>query len=108
MTLGTSPTSININEVYSTLQTRIVEGQENPLSLIRRFKFYGGQKFVFLTNRVKDGFWTLVNALACHVHGRGNRPWSRLPRLFRLDTGRANYLCPFLGIVDDERAEISG
>jgi tripartite ATP-independent transporter DctP family solute receptor len=38
--LGASPTSININEVYSALQTKIVEGQENPLSLIDLFKFY--------------------------------------------------------------------
>ena len=32
--LGASPTSINFSEVYSALQTHIVDGQENPLSLI--------------------------------------------------------------------------
>jgi hypothetical protein len=31
-----------------------------------------------------------------------------IPRLFSLDTGRTDYLCPFLGIVDNELAEISG
>src|ERR1700742_4750052 len=29
-----SPASINFSEVYSSLQTKIVEGQENPLALI--------------------------------------------------------------------------
>src|SRR6202167_493067 len=36
---GASPTSININEVYSALQTKIVEGQENALALINLYKF---------------------------------------------------------------------
>ncbi|MGH7212554.1 MAG: TRAP transporter substrate-binding protein, partial [Acetobacteraceae bacterium] len=32
---GASPASINFSEVYSALQTKIVEGQENPLSIIQ-------------------------------------------------------------------------
>ena len=68
--LGASPTSININEVYSALQTKIVEGQENPLSLINLFKFYEVQSYVSLTNHMWDGFWTLVNAKA----------WADLPK----------------------------
>ena len=32
--LGASPTSITINELYSALQTKIVDGQENPLTII--------------------------------------------------------------------------
>jgi tripartite ATP-independent transporter DctP family solute receptor len=68
--LGASPTSINLNEVYSALQTRIVEGEENPLSLINLFKFYEVQKFVSQTNHMWDGFWTLVNA----------RAWAGLPK----------------------------
>jgi len=62
--LGASPTSININEVYSALQTKIVEGQENPLSLINLFKFYEVQKYVSFTNHMWDGFWTLANTAA--------------------------------------------
>src|SRR3974377_797392 len=62
--LGGSPTSININEVYSALQTKIVEGQENPLSLINLFKFFEVQKYVSFTNHMWDGFWTLANAKA--------------------------------------------
>jgi TRAP-type transport system periplasmic protein len=62
--LGASPTSININEVYSALQTKVVEGQENPLSLINLFKFYEVQKYVSFTNHMWDGFWTLANTAA--------------------------------------------
>jgi TRAP-type transport system periplasmic protein len=68
--LGASPASININEVYSALQTKIVEGQENPLSLINLFKFYEVQKYVSMTNHMWDGFWTLANA----------RAWADLPK----------------------------
>ena len=40
--LGASPTAINFNEVYSALQTGIVDGQENPLVLIDTAKLYRG------------------------------------------------------------------
>ena len=61
---GASPASININEAYSAMQTRIVEGQENPLALIDLYKFYEVQKFVSLTNHMWDGFWFLANRRA--------------------------------------------
>jgi TRAP-type transport system periplasmic protein len=44
--LGASPTGINFSEVYSALQTHIVDGQENPLTLIYIAKFYEVQKYV--------------------------------------------------------------
>ena len=43
-----SPASINFNEVYSALQTKIVEGQENPLALISTAKLYEVQKYCSL------------------------------------------------------------
>lgn len=57
-----APTSINFSEVYSALQTRIVEGQENPLTLISSAKLYEVQKYCSLTNHVWDGFWLLGNS----------------------------------------------
>ena len=62
--LGASPTSINFNEVYSALQTHIVDGQENPLSLIESAKLYEVQKYCSLTNHMWDGYWILSNKRA--------------------------------------------
>jgi TRAP-type transport system periplasmic protein len=57
--LGAAPVSIPLNEAYSALQTKIADGQENPLALIESAKFYEVQKFCSLTNHAWDGFWLL-------------------------------------------------
>ena len=62
--LGAAPTSINFAEVYSALQTHIVDGQENPLSLIETAKLFEVQKYCALTNHMWDGFWLLGNKRA--------------------------------------------
>jgi tripartite ATP-independent transporter DctP family solute receptor len=62
--LGSSPASINFAEVYSALQTHIVDGQENPLSLIETSKLYEVQKYCSMTNHMWDGFWLLGNRRA--------------------------------------------
>jgi tripartite ATP-independent transporter DctP family solute receptor len=64
-----APASINFNEVYSALQTKIVEGQENPLALISTAKLYEVQKYCSLTNHMWDGYWFLAN----------RRAWEALP-----------------------------
>src|SRR5215213_6687956 len=64
-----APASINFSEVYSALQTKIVEGQENPLAIISTAKLYEVQKYCSLTNHMWDGFWFLAN----------RRAWERLP-----------------------------
>jgi tripartite ATP-independent transporter DctP family solute receptor len=62
--LGASPTPINFNEVYSALQTRLVEGQENPLAIISSARLYEVQKYCSLTNHVWDAYWILGNRKA--------------------------------------------
>ena len=59
--LDASPTSINLNEVYSALQTKIVDGQENPVSVISSGKFYEVQKTLSLTGHIWDGAWLIAN-----------------------------------------------
>ena len=67
--LGASPTPINFGEVYSALQTGLVDGQENPLILIDTAKLYEVQKYCTITNHV----W------ACIHYSFGNPYWDKLP-----------------------------
>jgi tripartite ATP-independent transporter DctP family solute receptor len=60
--LGASPTPINANEMYTALQTHIVDGQENPLVIEMTFRLYEVQKYLSLTNHMWSNFWTVVNA----------------------------------------------
>jgi len=50
--LGASPTPINFSELYMSLQTGVVEGQENPIPTIVAQKFYEVQKYITLTQHV--------------------------------------------------------
>jgi len=59
--LGAGPTPINFNELYSALQTKIVEGQENPLPIIASAKLYEVQKYCSLTSHVWDPYFILAN-----------------------------------------------
>src|ERR1043166_9097733 len=64
-----APTSINFSEVYSALQTKVVEGQENPLAVIFFAKLFEVQKYLSQTNHMWDGFWFLANG----------KMWNALP-----------------------------
>lgn len=63
-TLGANPTSINFNELYTALQTHLVDGQENGLVTIEAGKLYEVQKYVSETNHIWDPFWLLGNPRA--------------------------------------------
>lgn len=56
-----APLTLNFSEVYSALQTKVAEGQENPLTLIEIAKLYEVQKYLARTNHMWDGFWLLAN-----------------------------------------------
>lgn len=62
--LGAGPTPINFNELYSALQTKLVEGQENPLPIISTAKLNEVQQYCSMTNHVWDGYWILANRRA--------------------------------------------
>jgi tripartite ATP-independent transporter DctP family solute receptor len=71
--IGASPTPMNFAEVYTALQTKIIEGQENALSLIATTRLYEVQKFCALTGHSWDGYWPLANSSA----------WQQLPNDLR-------------------------
>jgi TRAP-type transport system periplasmic protein len=60
--LGAAPTAIAFGELYSALQTKVVDGQENPLPLIESAKLYEVQKYCSLTGHTWDGHFIFGNA----------------------------------------------
>jgi TRAP-type transport system periplasmic protein len=48
--LGANPTPLPFPEVYSALEQKAIDGQENPVSVIAANKFWEVQKFMALTN----------------------------------------------------------
>jgi tripartite ATP-independent transporter DctP family solute receptor len=62
--LDAGPSPINFNELYSALQTKVVDGQENPLPIIATTRLYEVQKSCSLTAHVWDGYWILGNKRA--------------------------------------------
>ncbi len=59
--LGAGPTSINFNELYTALQTHLVDGEENSLVTVYAGKLYEVQKYVSETNHIWDPFWLIGN-----------------------------------------------
>jgi TRAP-type transport system periplasmic protein len=70
---GASPTTLNFNEVYTALQSKVVDGQENPLAIVDTAKLYEVQKYCSMTNHMWDGFWFLAN----------KKNWEALPAEIR-------------------------
>lgn len=71
--LGAAPASINFAETYSSLQTKVVDGQENPLTIISIAKLYEVQKYCSMTNHMWDGWWCMTN----------QKVWDRMPEKAR-------------------------
>lgn len=59
--MGANPTPIAFNDLYLALQTRTVDGQDNPLPTVESAKFYEVQKSITLTNHLVDSVWPTIN-----------------------------------------------
>jgi tripartite ATP-independent transporter DctP family solute receptor len=68
-TLGASPTPINISELYTALQTHVVDAQENALINIEQSNIFEVQKTLNFSNHAWSCWWFLVNQEA----------WNSLP-----------------------------
>ena len=62
--MGAAPTSMNFSELYTALQTGVVQGQEGPLVYIRSNRLFEVQKYLSLTSHIWDGWYTLMNPRA--------------------------------------------
>ena len=59
--IGANPTPISFSELYLSLQTGVVDGQDNPLPTVESAKFYEVQKSITITNHLVDSVWPAIN-----------------------------------------------
>ncbi len=79
-TLGAAPAPIAGAELYTALQTRVVDGQENALAAIEATRIYEVQRYLALTNHMWAGYWMLASGEA----------WNALPPDVRAIVQREN------------------
>ena len=60
-TLGANAVPLPFSELFSALETKTVDGQENPYNTILSSKFYEVQKFLSVTNHVYSPWIVLVS-----------------------------------------------
>lgn len=68
-TYGANPSPMKFSEVFTALQTGVMDGQENPFTQIYSAKFQEVQKFISLTGHVYTPAYATVGA----------RKWASLP-----------------------------
>lgn len=71
--MGAAPTTIGIGEVYTALQTKVVDGQENPFAIIEAYRFYEVQKYCSLSGHAWECFWLAGN----------QKSWNAIPEALR-------------------------
>jgi len=66
---GANPSPMKFSEVFTALQTGVMDGEENPFAQIYSAKFYEVQKYLSLTGHVYSPAYLAV----------GMKKWERLP-----------------------------
>lgn len=61
--LGASPTPMAFSEVFTSLQNGTIEGQENPLALIKSANFNEVQKFINKTEHVRSWIYLVISEI---------------------------------------------
>ncbi len=59
--LGANPVAMDIKELYSALQTGVMDGQENPFAIIQANRYFEVQKFVSKTDHFYDFIAIVAN-----------------------------------------------
>jgi len=60
-TLGSNPTPMAFGEVFTSLETKTIDGQENPFSTIETAKLYEVQKYLSVTRHAYSPFFVLYS-----------------------------------------------
>jgi TRAP-type transport system periplasmic protein len=71
--MGASPTVLATPEVYTALQTHIVDGLEAPLVTIQSQRWFEVQKYASLTHHMWNGYWIVI----------GGDKWKSLPAAYQ-------------------------
>ena len=58
---GASPTAISARELYTSLKSGLVEGQDNPILAVRDAKYYEVQKYYIYLDRIRSGLGGFMN-----------------------------------------------
>jgi len=59
--LGTNPTPMDMGEVYSAMQTGVVDGQENPIETIVSYGFQNVNKYLVMSNHIVKPAFVMIN-----------------------------------------------
>ena len=94
-TLGASPTAVDASDLYTSLQTRVIDGEETPLEFMENLRLFEVQKYVSLTNHSWGGEWLAANgdawnALPPDIQATVTRNVSRCMLLVRRDLSAFN------------------
>ncbi len=93
--LGAAPSAINFSEVYTALQTKVVDAQENPYAVINTARLDEVQKYLSVTNHMWSAYHMLGNmdawkALPPNIQQIVERNLTKYALLQRADTARLN------------------
>ncbi len=73
--LGANPTPISFSELYMALQTRTVDGQDNPLPSTKNAKFFEVTKSITLTHHLVDSVWVTINEQKWQSLSASQKAW---------------------------------
>jgi tripartite ATP-independent transporter DctP family solute receptor len=93
--LGAAPAPLNFSELYTALQTRVFDGEENPYAIVDVGRLYEVQKYISVTNHMWSAYHLLGNqdawkALPPDVQAIVERNLAKYALLQRRDTQERN------------------
>jgi tripartite ATP-independent transporter DctP family solute receptor len=93
--LGAAPAPLNFSELYTALQTRVFDGEENPYAIVDVGRLYEVQKYISVTNHMWSAYHLLGNqeawkALPPDVQAIAERNLAKYALLQRRDTQERN------------------
>jgi tripartite ATP-independent transporter DctP family solute receptor len=93
--LGASPGPLNFNEVYTALQAKVFDGQENPFAIVETARLFEVQKYLSVSNHMWSAYHLLGNrdawnALPSDVQRIVDGALTHFAQLQRADTARLN------------------